>query len=60
MAIVSVCRRISLDFHEALEVFAGIWIQDLKPLILSSFSEDTKKWIMISSENEDKISGLRS
>ncbi|KAJ5252531.1 hypothetical protein N7489_002941 [Penicillium chrysogenum] len=41
---------VATDFfqcHEALEVFAGIWIQDLKPLILSSFSEDTKKWIMI-------------
>ncbi|OQE20854.1 hypothetical protein PENFLA_c015G04403 [Penicillium flavigenum] len=41
---------VATDFfqcHEALELFAGTWIQDLKPLILSSFSEDTKKWMMI-------------
>ncbi|KAJ6178296.1 hypothetical protein N7519_008757 [Penicillium mononematosum] len=41
---------VATDFfqcHEALEVFAGTWIQDLKPPILSSFSEDTKKWMMI-------------
>ncbi|KUM64207.1 hypothetical protein ACN42_g2867 [Penicillium freii] len=41
---------VTTDFfqcHEALEIFAGIWIQDLKSLVSSSFSEDTKKWIMI-------------
>ncbi|CAG7953932.1 unnamed protein product [Penicillium nalgiovense] len=41
---------VATDFfqcHEALEVFAGIWVQDLKPLISSSLSEDTKKWMMI-------------
>ncbi|KAJ5472393.1 hypothetical protein N7530_006394, partial [Penicillium desertorum] len=41
---------VATDFfqcHEALEVFAGIWIQDIKPLVWSSFSEDTKKWMMI-------------
>ncbi|KAJ6132710.1 hypothetical protein N7471_007925 [Penicillium samsonianum] len=41
---------VATDFfecHEAIEVFAGIWIKDLESLVSSSFSENTKEWIMI-------------
>lgn len=41
---------VATDFfqcHEAIEIFAGIWIQDLKSLVSFLFSEDTKKWMMI-------------
>lgn len=41
---------VAVDFfqcHEAIEIFADIWIQDLKSLVSSSFSENTQKWIMI-------------
>ncbi|KGO67662.1 Uncharacterized protein PITC_064250 [Penicillium italicum] len=41
---------VAIDFlqcHEAIEVFAGIWIQDLRSVVSSLFLEDTKKWIMI-------------
>lgn len=41
---------VATDFfqcHEAIEVFARIWINNLEPLLSSSFSEDTKRWMMI-------------
>ncbi|KAJ5593065.1 hypothetical protein N7537_009969 [Penicillium hordei] len=41
---------VATDFfqcHEAIEMFAGIWIKDLEPLFSSKFSEDTKRWMMI-------------
>lgn len=43
---------IATDFfqcHEIMEVFAGIWIEALRSLVPTSFSEDLKKWIMIAS-----------
>jgi hypothetical protein len=41
---------VATDFfqcHEAIELFAGIWIEKLKSLISPAFSESTKKWMMI-------------
>lgn len=41
---------VATDFfqcHEAIEIFADIWIQNLKSLVSPSFSENTKQWIMI-------------
>lgn len=41
---------VATDFfqcHEAIEIFADIWIQNLKSLVSPSFSENTKQWIMV-------------
>ncbi|KAJ5193060.1 hypothetical protein N7449_009202 [Penicillium cf. viridicatum] len=41
---------VATDFfqcHEAIEVFADIWINGLKSLVSSTFSENTKLWMMI-------------
>ena len=42
---------VAADFfqcNEVVEVFAGIWIQALEPLVPTSFSQDMKIWMMIS------------
>ncbi|KXG51338.1 uncharacterized protein PGRI_093500 [Penicillium griseofulvum] len=41
---------VTTDFfqcHEVVGMAAGKWIKALKPLFSTSFSEDTKKWMMI-------------